>query len=328
MTATALKIERPQATAPWGTLGVKVLESTPPLALLQAAKLDWTVDKSKISFLGKEGGNGYLSQIDIPGKYALVRSSDQKVMDIVSEVYQPVQNIEALNFFDEFCKAGQLKMDTVGSLGQGKFVFAIASMMDGFTLKNGSNTDTIEGHLLFSLPHKLNHSINIGFTSIRPVCMNTLRLAINDMKNRFTMWHSQKWDPEAAKDVLGLGKGQLEHFKEVATLLSRTPYNEVDLMRFWKQVFPITQQAANDDDTAPVGMSRRAAEAAALVETSPGANFAPGTWWNALNAVTYMTDHTMGRTADGRMKQAWFGSTAVLKDKALRLATEYAVNAA
>ena len=43
-----------------------------------------------------------------------------------------------------------------------------------------------------------------------------------------------------------------------------------------------------------------------------------------FNAVTYLTDHEMGRTTDTRLTSAWFGQNRTRKAKALKLATEYA----
>jgi hypothetical protein len=49
-----------------------------------------------------------------------------------------------------------------------------------------------------------------------------------------------------------------------------------------------------------------------------------GTWWNAINAVTYLTDHELGRNADTRMQSAWFGYNQGRKVKAMNLAIEMA----
>jgi len=49
-----------------------------------------------------------------------------------------------------------------------------------------------------------------------------------------------------------------------------------------------------------------------------------GTWWSALNAVTYYVDHKAGRERDASLQSAWFGPRAALKRKALNLAVEYA----
>jgi hypothetical protein len=71
-------------------------------------------------------------------------------------------------------------------------------------------------------------------------------------------------------------------------------------------------------------VSKSASKALELVTTQPGAAFAEGSWWQAFNAVTYMTDHVVGRNADNRLTSAWFGPNKVLKVKALETAVEFA----
>ena len=44
------------------------------------------------------------------------------------------------------------------------------------------------------------------------------------------------------------------------------------------------------------------------------------TVWCVLNAATYIIDYHMGSNQDARLRQAWFGSNAKLKIRALELA--------
>jgi hypothetical protein len=46
--------------------------------------------------------------------------------------------------------------------------------------------------------------------------------------------------------------------------------------------------------------------------------------YKIYNAVTYLTDHELGRSADGRLASAWFGGNAKRKVDALELALEMA----
>ena len=57
--------------------------------------------------------------------------------------------------------------------------------------------------------------------------------------------------------------------------------------------------------------------------TQPGADMGAGTWWQALNSVTYLTDHKLGKEADSRMASAWFGRNQTRKIKAVEKAVEY-----
>lgn len=71
-------------------------------------------------------------------------------------------------------------------------------------------------------------------------------------------------------------------------------------------------------------LSKSATRALEVINTQPGANYAEGSWWQAFNAVTYLTDHKIGKTADSRLQSAWFGANKNLKIRALETAIEFA----
>ena len=96
---------------PWHGLGVKVDADLSPQEIQKAAGLDWSVSKEPI-FASMEGED----LIEVPGKKALIRSSDNSVLDVVGDQWIPVQNDDAFNFFDDYVKAGGMEMHTAGSL--------------------------------------------------------------------------------------------------------------------------------------------------------------------------------------------------------------------
>ena len=74
-------------------------------------------------------------------------------------------------------------------------------------------------------------------------------------------------------------------------------------------------------------LTKNAKAAMDVLYTQPGAKFAEGSWWQALNSVTYLTDHMMGRNAESRMQSAWFGQNQARKMVAVNKAVEYATAA-
>jgi N-acetyl-gamma-glutamylphosphate reductase len=73
-----------------------------------------------------------------------------------------------------------------------------------------------------------------------------------------------------------------------------------------------------------VKVSKNAKLVMSAIEHQPGVEFAPGSWWQALNSVTYVTDHLLGRTDDTRVYNMWYGTTKDLKTKAYNLALDFA----
>jgi phage/plasmid-like protein (TIGR03299 family) len=293
---------------PWHGLGTPIGDNLTPQEIMVASGLDWEVEKVA-TFINYKG-----NQVET-GQQALVRSTDGKILTQVGKGWNPVQNAEAFNFFTDFVKAGDMIMDTAGSLKEGQIVWALADVRDGFSLFNG---DEVRGYLLFSNPHQYGKAIDIKFVMERVVCNNTLAVALNE-KNQPSVRvnHRSVFDADKVKEILGLSHNKVEKFKEAAEFLGSKNYQRETLERFFGQIFG---ESNREDKT----LSRTAERAMELVENQPGDHFRPGTWWNAYNAVTYMTDHELGRSADTRMASAWFGTNAKRKVEALDLAIEMA----
>ena len=294
---------------PWHGLGVKVLPDLTPEQMLKAAKLDWTVEKSPAYAI--VGGEPQLIN-----RSALVRDRDDKILDIVSDDWNPVQNEEAFDFFHEFVMAGDMEMHTAGSLKDGQIVWGLAKIKESFELFGG---DRIDSYLLFTNFHKYGFSTDLRFTPIRVVCNNTLTLSLNSKVERMVkMSHRRVFDAQLAKTALGVATDKLQKYKEMAEFLgSRRAKNE-DVMEYFKRVFPVTGAAASKE------VSKNAQVAFSVLDSQPGAEYAEGSWWQPFNAVTFMTDHIVGRSADTRLQSAWYGSNKTLKTKALELAVEMA----
>lgn len=293
---------------PWHGLGTPVGDDMTPHQMMEAAGLDWGVEKVD-TFIRYKGDNV------ATGQQALVRSTDGKILTQVGPGWNPVQNEEAFEFFNEFVSGGDMIMDTAGSLKDGRLVWALADVKDGFSLFNG---DEVKGYLLFSNPHIYGKSIDIKFVMERVVCNNTLAVALNEVgQPSVRVNHRSVFDAGRVKEILGLGHNKVEKFKEAAEFLGSKRYTDEQLTQFFGIVFGKSSKEKEE-------LARNAKEAMSIVEDQPGDHFAPGTWWNAYNAVTYMTDHKLGRSADTRMASAWFGGNAKRKVDALDLALDMA----
>lgn len=294
---------------PWHGLGKKVSNDLTPLQMLDEAGLNWTVRKEP-SFIIL---NDEAVEID---RSALIRDRDSKILDIVSNDWNPVQNQEAFEFFNDFIGAGDMEMHTAGSLKDGQIVWALAKVKDSFELFKG---DRIESYLLFSNFHKYGFSTDVRFTPIRVVCNNTLALSLNSKVERMVkISHRKKFEADNVKEMLGIAKDKLAQYKEMAVFLGSKMYKEESLVDYFQRIFPVNGNEPKKD------MSRNASRALSLIHTQPGAEYAEGSWWQAFNTVTYMTDHELGRSADTRMQSAWYGTNKALKTKALETAVEMA----
>jgi phage/plasmid-like protein (TIGR03299 family) len=301
---------------PWHGLGVPVSNDLTPVQMMEKAGLDWKVREveSFIEFDGKKMPTGQKS---------LVRETDGKILTNVGADWNPCQNETAFEFFSEFVLSGNMEMHTAGSLREGQMVWALAKVSDSFDLFGG---DRVDSYMLFSNPHQYGKAIDVRFTPIRVVCNNTLTLSLDQKAERSVkVGHRAEFNPNAVKEALGIAHEKLATYKEMAEYLGSKRYTIDALIEYYNTVFPRTaDKRVQNKELSVDTLSRNAKMSYDVLETQPGAEFAEGTWWQAFNSITYITDHVQGRNEDNRLYSSWFGGNQLRKKNALQTAIEFA----
>lgn len=301
---------------PWHGLGESVSNDLSPQQMMEKSGCDWTVHEVE-SFIEFDNRK-------IPtGQKSLVRSTDGKVLTNVGAGWKPVQNEQAFEFFSEYVMAGDMEMHTAGSLKGGQVVWALAKVKDSFDLFKG---DQVDSYLLFSNPHQYGKCIDVRFTPIRVVCNNTLTLAIeSEVQRGVRVGHRTEFNPNHVKEALGIAHEKFAKYKEMAEFLGKKKFTAKSLIEYYNTVFPRTSdKRVRDMDLSAETLSQPARAAFQVLESQPGAEFARGSWWQAFNSVTYMTDHLQGRSQENRLYSSWFGSNQARKRMALNTAIEFA----
>ncbi len=160
---------------PWHGLGTRVMEAPDSSNALKMAGLDWTVEQEPI----------YTDGQYIKGYKANIRSSDKKVLGVVTDRYKVVQNEEAFAFTDALLGEG-VRYETAGSLQDGKKVWMLAKMPQEYIMMG----EHISPYLVFSNSHDGSGAIRVAITPIRVVCNNTLNLALDTAKRSWSMVHT------------------------------------------------------------------------------------------------------------------------------------------
>ena len=295
----------------WHGLGTKVGDDMTPSEILKVAGLDWNVNA--VPAFAEIGGE----RVPV-GRSALVRDRDNKILDVITDDWKPMQNADAFEFFTEFVNEGDMAMEVAGSLKGGKVVWGLAKVKESFELFGG---DRVDSYLLFTNPHTYGQSIDVRFTPTRVVCNNTLTLALNSSsKQMVKVSHRRDFDADLVKQTLGIAKSKLDTYKDMAEFLGAKRFTQESLRDYFMEVFPVV--GVNDNTKKEI--SKSAKMSLEIISTQPGAEFAEGSFWSAFNAVTFMTNHVIGRTADARISSAWYGQNRTLNTRALELAVEYA----
>ena len=301
---------------PWHGLGEAVSNDLTPSQMMKKAGCDWTVHEVE-SFVEFDNRK-------IPtGQKSLVRGTDGKVLTNVGADWKPVQNEQAFEFFSEYVYAGDMEMHTAGSLKGGQMIWALAKVKESFELFKG---DEVESFLLFSNPHQYGKSIDVRFTPIRVVCNNTLTLALEKETQRgVRVGHRTEFNGDMVKEQLGIAHEKFSQYKEMAQFLGSKRFTMDSLVEYYNTVFPRTSdKRIRDMALSAETLSRPAKQAYDVLETQPGAKYAEGSWWQAFNSVTYMTDHLQGRSQENRLYSSWYGSNQLRKRLALNAAVEFA----
>ena len=302
---------------PWHGLGTEVSNDLTPIQMMQKAGVDWEVEQQKIV---TESG------LEINDKVALVRTSDNTLLDVTGKDWKPVQNEEAFTFFSEFVAAGDMEMHTAGSLKEGRNVWALAKVKESFDV---FGEDRVDSYLLFSNPHQYGKAVDVRFTPIRVVCNNTLTFSLQSAsKNSVKVGHRTAFDADTVKETLGLASEKFAKYKEMAQFLGSRKVTAESLIQYYNDVFPTTSRK---EEKTPVAVYDDLSKAAKMcydaLEVQPGAQFAAGTWWQAFNSVTYYTDHLQGRNSENRLHNQWFGYNQAKKVTAAEKAVAYATAA-
>ena len=161
---------------PWHSLGTMVAEAPTSKEALSLARLDWKVLQQPVQTVRGIPLKGYLANI---------RSTDGKVLGVVTDKYRVVQNEEAFAFTDSLLGEG-VTYETAGSLQEGKKVWLLARLPQRYIISG----DEIAPYLVFSNSHDGSGAIKAAMTPVRVVCNNTLNLALETAKRSWSTIHT------------------------------------------------------------------------------------------------------------------------------------------
>ena len=211
---------------PWHGLGVRVEESPSSIEALSYAGLHWEVVQKDIKTK---------DDIIIPGYKANVRSTDQKILGVVTDRYQVVQNRDAFAFTDNLLGEG-ISYETAGSLQGGRKVWLLAKLREPITIAG----DEICPYLVFFNSHDGTAAIKVAITPIRVVCNNTLNLALNTAKRCWSMNHTGDINNKLkeAEETLFYTEKYLSCLKSEAERMHFIKLNEGKVIDLIDELFP------------------------------------------------------------------------------------------
>lgn len=293
---------------PWHGLGNQIQPGISAEQMLTEAGLDWGVETAKAKWEYRDA-DGKKRQRTSDDTRILFRTDTGADLSMVGKRYQPFQNREVLEFFQEYVAAGDAVIETAGSLQGGRYIWALADLKTGFDVGTTKSPDKVQGKVLLMNPHAYGKAAVLKMTEVRVVCMNTLTSALKDGSESVRLWHNASFDEnrqDEAKRRLGIAREQLEGAEQEAQMLVNLEVTPPTAIRIAAQIM-----GGNTDILEYEEQNRRTQRVLDLYNGDGiGANLATakGTGWGLLNAVTQYFDHEYGRSASNRLSNSWLGN--------------------
>ncbi|MDF2457757.1 MAG: hypothetical protein K0S79_173 [Nitrospira sp.] len=293
---------------PWHGLGEKLPVGQSIEAWRKASGMDFDIIETPVMYATpSEGGFTFKTN---PESKVLFRSDTHAALSVVSNRYKPVQPEQVLEFYRDLVEAGGFELETAGVLKGGKKLWALAKTNQSTMLKG---KDEVKAYLLLATSCDGTLATSAFFTSIRTVCQNTLKLALDGADDMVKVPHSTIFEPAAVKQQLGLGLSQWDQFQRSIKKLASRPVSEAEAKAYLVEVLG---DANNPFELQPKPV-KTAMELFSGQGMGAGLSSAKGTAWGLLNSVTELTDHRRAaRSPDTRLDSAWFGLGAQVKANA------------
>jgi phage/plasmid-like protein (TIGR03299 family) len=314
---------------PWHGLGT-ILDDVPSIdEAIQQSGLDWKVEVWP-SYISDRNG----SLIEVPDTKAVVRTDKTIVLGNVGNRYEVYQNSDMWNFIDDFQKSTDCKLETAGSLRNGKKTWVLAKNSEVEYLSG----DPVEEYFLFNNSFDGSSPIQVMFTNIRVVCNNTLQMAIKGANNVFKVRHTLQCQNtlNEVKKALGLrDKYQLKMMDSMRAMV-KTQMNQAQIDNFLGNViFPMPRQIVQEVDAVGKVISLQEASKKAitmrtnkiatlndLIEGGAGANIqgVKGSVYGVFQALVEFADHEKQMKVgdknlnEVRFESIFWGSGAAFKD--------------
>jgi phage/plasmid-like protein (TIGR03299 family) len=290
----------------WHGLGQEMTEGQSLEDWKVSAGMDWEVFQSKVMY---QAG---IETKTMDDKKVLFRSDSQEAMAVVGSEYKIVQPGQVIDFFSDLVGLHGLQLSAAGTINGGRRFWATADLGNGFETVAG---DTITGQLLLATSIDGTLATVAKVVSTRTVCANTLSVAMGETsKNLIKVSHRSTWDASQVKMDMGLITEGWGKFSDDMKKLANVEITDMDANAYFVNKFYDKNKSADDQTWGTV---KTVASLMSLFKGGLGAEFAPNSAYNVLNAMTEFSDHYGIRKVDAGRKfmDNSFGSGDAMKSE-------------
>lgn len=262
---------------------------------------------------------------EVPMKVSVktVIRSDGLELGSVGPDYNLLQAPELAQHYQPYIDSGLVSLHSGGEAEQGRKIWMLGTVKgaEAEIVKN----DSVKGNLLMATGFVGNLPYLSKLTNIRPVCANTLAMAIKDSSGHGYRVKHTSGMRERIEEVNIEMKRVLTDFQksiEAYRSLAKKKISKQEFTVYVRHVLeaPKTEKETSTRQANIINKILENFERQADMEKVPAAN---GTMWSGYNAVTRYLTHDYGRNEDSRLNAQWFGESAKTSQRALDLALAY-----
>ena len=289
---------------------------------LEAARMTYNVLKSDV-FADVNG-----QRVQIAGKCLVYRDEDGKQLGVNGSDFQVIQPREVFECVQEFIQGGELTIDTMGTMKEGKQIFMSLSVTgDPLEVVPG---DMVERHLMALDGYDGNTPLTFASVATTPVCNNTVRAALAEAKGRGKGLVRKRHTKNvlrsdrvvAMREAMGIATHQFETFVEFGKSLAEVKMSDKDVQDFYSAIV-MGDKGGTEPSEWTSQQRRKVAEMLCCYKEGDGQEIdgRKGTAWGAFNGVTAWTNHLVGvRKGEAeRAHSVLFGSGDEVNSKAVHL---------
>ena len=294
-------------TAPWHGLGTRVEEALTSQDALHYSGLDWTVRQVTLMT------DTYLS---VPGCKANIRNDNNRILGVVSDSYQIVQNEEAFAFTDALIGEG-VRYETAGSLDGGRKVWMLAKLPEKYHLAG----EDVDPYIVFTNTHDGSGAIKVALTPIREVCQNTLNLALNTAKRCWSTKHTSNVHSrmEDVRSTLFYADKYMKALQQEAERLSMQRVTDKMFMNLVDKLLPVEDNAT---ELVKANNLKQRSDVINRYFYAPDLVDLPKNAWRVINAVSDHVTHAQPLRMTKNYQENLFDKVITghpLTDKAMKL---------
>ena len=303
----------------WHNLGTIVDGAMTAEEALNLAQLNWEVKVSQNCVRTEVDGQ----TLQIDDKFFTYRNHPKAglaPLGIVGQRYVPIQNKDAFSFLNHLVDDYGAVFETAGSLRNGRQVFMSMKMPE--SIKVEGNADTVDMYVMATNSHDGSIAFTAAVTPIRPVCTNTVNLALKQATSKAKFKHTLNATEKVqqARELMSIVTNYSQEFQNEVERLLNSAMTDLQFEKFVEQMFPLRK--GDESTQRAITKVENKRDELRNLWTAPTQTIVGGTNWAAYNAVAEYVDWVMpvrGDTGTDRAERIVTGGADYMKQKAYAL---------